>query len=332
MKFSDIKNDVIVPKSQHIIDKKVIVDDKEFHILSAYEDDNCVKIIILNVEDEILDDNENFNVICNRTHREELVSKVKYQRSSNLEIKDLYFDDKKVSMSGSSTGGGLPNHYDYFMISYIANLGIDLEYLDDILFSNIIVATYRLSEKSLESLNLDKVKILKITRRPSFETKLVNFDYRLSLNKNEYSFIDENKEKQTFKARLIEYDIWAEVPMLEEMHKELYEKLDDKEKELYKKPDYENLYNDICPKGMNLLCVVYESDVQLNFHTKQYLNTKVDMSSSSSSSRVFFKRDEETGERICILEPTYKNKVDCLEVELFSMVKITENDDVIVGL
>ncbi len=326
MKFSDIKNDIIAPKKQRIIDRKILIEGHTYHILSAYEECDKVKILVLNIGDMLHE-----NMVESKTIREDLFLQANNSQEKYINVHEVYLDDKKMPMSSASGGGLLGNHYDYFKLSYIASLGIDLGYLDDVLLSNIIVTTYEFDDVTLETLGLENFENLRITRIPNFENTLVNVDFNITLNKQEYWFKDKTGEEHRFTARLREVDIWGElVPKVEENFREFYENLDDEEKELHSYDEVTSSYEQICPKGKNLLCVAYESENQLNFYTKQYLDLEIEKNTQASI--LFLGRDDETGERFSILEPVEKASVESIKVELFTLVKMIEFDDITVDL
>ncbi len=331
MKFSDIKNDIIIPKNQIVIDKKLLVDGKEFHILSIYEDSEGVKIVTLNIGGFENSDLQNVasGLYDVKTRRDELIFMAKHNEDTYRNVDSYYLDDVKLKGKSASGGGLYEQHYDFFKLSYIANLGIDLNYLDDVQLENIVVWTQELDVENLEALDFEKAKTLKITRSDNYKNVLLNVDYKFTLNKDDYSFTDENNVEHNFSARLKEVDLWGEVPKLKARYKELYEKLDEIEKEQCVMPDFETIYDDVCPKGMNLLCVAYESDIQLNFYTKEYLDTEVERNNSQS---MMFLRDDETSERFSILKPVAKGSIESVVVELFSCVKINKYDDIVIDL
>ncbi len=331
MKLSDIKKDIIVPKNQVIIDKKVIVDGKAFHALCAYEQNDCVEIIFLYLDDEVEEKNENIKFADIKTKRDELLLVTNSARDLRIHIDKIYIDNKEIVKNSSISGALFENHYDFFKLSYIMNLGVDLEYLEDSLLSNLIVCTIKIEGKTLSYLDLDNAKTLKITRFPSYETLLGNIDFNITKDKKEYSFKDKDNVEHKFKARLSEVDIWGEiVPQIEKNQREAYEKFDEKEKELYHSSgDFTVGYEKLCPKGMNLLCVAYESEEQLNFYTKEHLNSEVEKNNQFGFSFGF---SGDAGERISYLDPVEKGKVESIEVELFSWVKSRLYDDIIVDL
>ncbi len=327
MKYSDIKNDIIAPKNQKIIDKKTIVDGKYFHVISAYEEGNGVKIITLNIGNSEDDNKENINFGGLKTRRDELMMIFKSQDNSFISHKKFYLDDREIPIKSASSGIFVQNHQDYFMLSYIVNLGLDLEYLNDILLSNVVVSTFEIAEMTLADLDLDNVKTLRITRYPSIETVLANIDFNITLDKKTYSFKDNNVE-YNFKARLEVVDAWKDlVPKVEEEFRKAYETLDEMEKEIGKSITSD--YEEICPKGMNLLFVAYESQVQLNFYTKEFLDTDIERKNNKS---FFFFSSNEANERLCVLGAIDGFEIENTEVELFSWIKSTEQNDIVVKL
>ncbi len=330
MKFSHIKNDIIVPKKQLVIDKKVLVNDKMFHVLSAYEQCDKVMLVTLNIGDKEDESDAIIEFDAVKTNRDELLSMHNTHTDSHLSVKELYLDEKKIECD-SSSGGLYENHYDFFKLSYIANLGIDLDYLDDVLLANIIVTTFEMHEATLDDLNLDKARKLRITRIPSFENVLANVECNLTLSSGDFSFIDESSKEHKFRARLREIDIWSEVvPKVEENFLKFYESLDEKEKELHQIDEFYSTYENICPRGKNLLCVAYESEEQLDFYTKEFLDANIVRNTHGSF--MFLGRDDETNERFSILNPVKKGEVEEVEVELFRWIKYTEVDDIVVHL
>ncbi len=329
MKFSDIKNDIISPKNHKIIDKRVLVEGKFFHVISAYKELCNVKIIALNVGDTKNDDSLKANFGGVKTKRDEMMLLYNCQSDEHISVKKIYLDENEITLCRISSDAFLRNYTNYFMLSYILGLGLDLEYLDDILLSNIMVSTYEIEGITLD---LNNAKTLKITRYPSVETVLANIDFNFTKNKKTYCFKDKDNIEHKFKAGLTVVDIWNDVvPKQQRNYNELFEKLNEKEKELQGINGFDTtIYESVCPKDKNLLCVVYESETQLDFYTKEYLNSEIEKNNQKGA--FMFLKDKENNERLCILGTIEGFEVESIEVELFSWKKNTEHDDIVVAL
>ncbi|MCT4509562.1 MAG: hypothetical protein N4A48_12570 [Tepidibacter sp.] len=142
-----------------------------------------------------------------------------------------------------------------------------------------------------------------------------------------YDFI-EKKNRIFYIDRIKHYDIWEEVndkfedAFIQDFSKEQIKKM---------KEQYIDILEKICPKGMDLAIVEYETedDIQLNFYSKEYLDV-IPVCNTSSSSAIILKSDKEVGNngfesRVCMIKPVEKDFKGSLDVELFSWVmKIPE--------
>ncbi len=329
MLFSAVKEYFIAPKKQKVIDKKVLVDGNFFHLISAYEDDDKVKIITLYVAES--EDDVNINMFRAKTKREEFLYQENLKSDKHIDTQDLYFDDEKLQISFSSSDAMGCNFLDSFMLTYIIGLGLDLDYLENIKIENISVSTYVIENHTLDTLDFDKAKTFRFTRFPNYKTILLNIDFNLTSNKELYSFKDKDNNVFEFYARLIEVDIWNEVvPEMEKLQSEAYESLSEKEKQIQKMTDVASAYEELCPRGMSLLCVAYEGEDQLKFYTKEFLDSEIERKNQGTA--FLCMSNKETNERTCIIGAYEKGTVKNLELELFSRVKNIVQNDIIIDL
>ncbi len=342
MNFSELENkviespeEIITPKSQVIIDKKMIIDNKVFHFISAFEEEGIVKFIVVNGFMNVQKEREFLDFGSVKTNREELLllNNNRQDDYDGIFVKALYLDNKEIETRSSEGFFFCGNPREYLIWNYIISLELDLEYLNDMSMENIIAYTYETVEKSVDSFDLANVETLKISRGYSSKCELLNLDFNLNSDTDGecYSFRDKNNEKNTFTARLVEVDIWGEViPSMEDAHSKAIQAFSEEEKELHEKFENNTLqedYEKICPRDKNLLCVAYKSELQLDFYTKNYLNKEMEKNSTGA---FFIMNDKDTGERMCILDPIDKGEVESLEVELFCLHKIVNYDDIIV--
>ncbi len=330
MKFADIKNDVIAPKNQRIIDKKILLDGEVFHVISAYEEGDDVKIIainILDIEDKLWEEVDFSNI---KTVRDERMMIAKTKDYANINGGTIYFDNKEIDFHFKGSSVLCENHYDFFMVSYIISLGIDLDYLDNISLSSTRVSTFVINDIGLDSLDFSGVRSLKTIKSPTTESILVNADFSLTLNKESYSFTDENNVKHKFEAWVEIVDIWGgEVPYIKKNIREAYEKngLELKEAELLKMVDeVTSMYEEMCPRDMNLLYVAYESEVQLEFYKKGYLDSEIDRSNPKS---IWFVHSNDSAKRE-VIGNIKGFDVETVDIELFSWLRNIQYDATVI--
>ncbi len=305
MEFSYFKSNVINPEKQIIIDKKVTIQNKEYHFISLYEKDNNINLLALNIEDDIETDINPF--YKSQTKREELLHGINQKHSNIMTIDKLYINNTELLHSSSSSTGSFKNFNDYLALNYIINLGIDLSYLDDLNLSNIGISLHEFHIASDDIFDYNNLKMyLSIAHHPN--QKLINKEITLTFENQEDFFFLDNDKKEHFIARLIELDYWNKIIT------ELLQNLKDKNIEINEE-DYQKDFETICPKDMNLLCVAYKSTNQLNFYLKDSLNKPLN---SSASSMTLYINDPDSDERYCLLKPIKKASIQSTTVELFS--------------
>ncbi len=305
MKFSYFKSNVINPKNQIIIDKKIIIQNIEYHFISLYEKDNKIILLTLNAEEYAEDNSDHLQEF--QTKREELLSYINQKPSNLLPINKLTINNAELQHSSSNCTCSCNDFNDYLALNYIINLGIDLTYLDDQSLSNLVI-TYHEFENITE--NIFDYKNLKIDLSISTHAnqKLIDKEVALSFEKSENFYLLSDNSVEPFTARLIEFDYWGEIiPDFLQKAKTL--NIDFNEEE------YIIHFEEICPKDMNLLCVAYKSTNQLNFYLKELLDAPLNFSNSAMS---FFIHDSDSDERYCLLKPITKASMPFATVELFS--------------
>lgn len=141
-----------------------------------------------------------------------------------------------------------------------------------------------------------------------------------------YSFRDKfTKEKQfMYIDRLIHYNIWEEAKTLFDDPR-FKQVATDEQIEETKKEYFESLPS-ICPQGMDLAVLEYETedDSNLNIYTKEFLNEKVKISDKAFSILLHLDSKSLKGHtvRSSILAPIEKSFNGMLNLEVFGYTKV----------
>ena len=324
MIFKNLKEQLFFNKEEIIINKKTIIRGMEVNLLSFTKDEDKNTLWMLYKNESIQDDisYEGYNL----TNREELINNI---TSNNISISEMIIQGQTVTFESSCSGSIEDiNEYENMMIRHFIEEGLISDEWDYVDTRNIIVARYEQKEDEYFpqiNYNEDINIILKVDKE--FKEVLVQHPFNVKIGKLDkdtkiYYFDEYTKEDKFFYLNEIrKYDIWEDIS--ENLDKTI-KHLEESQREEIKK-DYINGVESICPKGMYLAIISYETedDMQLRFFTKEYLELKPKYDTYSSAVYFTFAFDDEESingykNRIEHLKPIEKNFDDELEIELFS--------------
>lgn len=270
------------------------------------------------------------------SNREEIINSVNKESSFiNINISEIIIQGQKILSSSSTSiplylwkidnSSKLQNFIDNGLIS--ANLhDSDLE--------NIIITEYKLKDCD-ELPKIDTTKKLDIILKLRSYSKSIIINQSIHMKfgemeiENKFEFYDhiQKRKYNYYINNMYHYDVWNEVNNNLEM--ELGQVVP-KEQLEEAKEEYVAALEKICPKGMDLAMLEYESeeDFQLNVYTKGYLNERSE--NKAAAIALFFKVHKKIGKnglksRVCIIKPVDKDFYDDIDIELLTgYIKVPE--------
>lgn len=334
MLLKNLKQNMILPKKEIFINKIVNIRGIDVHLISITMEEHRNVLWAMYRLNEEIDLEESIEYTSNR---DKMINNISEKMNlPNIHISEIIIQKQKMTFSSSSAGPIHQMNYEgYMQLQHFIENGMITTNWDKVNLKHIVIAGYE-QEKTEEFPIIDSSKELEVTLKVSeeFEDVLINQPLRLEFDKIEkddkFYFYDsiEKKNRIFYIDRIKHYDIWEEVndkfedAFIQDFSKEQIKKM---------KEQYIDILEKICPKGMDLAIVEYETedDIQLNFYSKEYLDARP-VCNTSSPSAIILKSDKEVGNngfknRVCIIKPIEKDFNGSLDVELFSWVmKIPE--------
>ncbi len=325
MLLKDLKEQMLLPEEEYIINRYVNIGDIDVLLLSltVERDKNSIWMIY---EDEGLSGEDLYYRDSPKTNRERLL------RSIDNTNKYKSFSINKMELGGHTIkfGSSRSSHiYDMnreglMQLQHFAEKNLIPEKWDDIRLENLVIVRYNLMEDQVLP-SIDSLKELPIVlymKNDSVEVPIqspfkVKFGRQEIGTKITYHDPVLEKDNYFFINEIYSYDVYEDT--LRKM-----EKVEDEEmrKEMLK--NFNEDMEDICPRDKNMAVIRYETidDIQLNFKMKDYLDAEAIKSNSASAMMVFSKMDEVgvNGYKLqeCVLKPIDKEFNGELEIELFS--------------
>lgn len=338
MRLKDLKKNMILPTKEILINKIVKIRGFDVHLLSiTAEEDRNVFWMMYNQPSNVdlkIDLEERSEYASNR---DEMIDDVSREmKPHHFSISEIHIQGKKMTFSSyrASCMGNM-NFEGRMQLQHFIERGISTKNWDEVDLSNIVIASYKQSEDE-EFPEIDLSRELDITIKVNSEFKQVLANKPMTLEFGEakkgdtLSFYDSigNQERTFYINKMEHYDVWKDVSEKFESE-EIRGLSEERIKEIKEK--YFICLKEICPKGMNLARLEYESedDIQLNFYSKEFMDRKP-APKASSSSMMLFKSDKEFGingfkSRLSMIMPVDKNYSGSIDVELFSWyLKIPE--------
>ncbi|MDF2885584.1 MAG: hypothetical protein K0R54_6160 [Clostridiaceae bacterium] len=206
--------------------------------------------------------------------------------------------------------------------------------LDDEDLENIIITEYKLKDcDELPKIDTTKKLDIIIKLRSHSKSIIINQSIHMEFgemeigNKFEFYYPIEKRKYNYYINNMYHYDVWDEVN--NNLEKELGQVVPKEQRE-EAKIEYVAALEKICPRGMDLAMLEYESeeDFQLNVYTKEYLNERRE--NKASISAVFFESDKKIGKngfksRVRMIKPVEKDFYDPIDIELLTgYIKVPE--------
>lgn len=265
-----------------------------------------------------------------RSNRDEMINNFSNAMSSdNIPISEIMIQKQKMTFASSSASRMYDiNYKKYMQLQHFIEIGMVTSKWNDVDLDNIVIAAYE-QEENEEFAEIDLSMDLDITLKISKDLKqvLINQPIRMGFGEmgkgNKFYFYDyiEEKNRIFYINKMMHYDIWEEIN-----HNLEHERIQSLPKEQIKKikEQYMDSLDKVCPKGMNLAILEYETEdnVKLNFYSKEYLDEKA-VHKTSSTSMMYFELGKDIGSngfesRVCVIKPVEKDFNDSIDVELFS--------------
>lgn len=221
-----------------------------------------------------------------------------------------------------------------FAILNKCNLG-ELENSD---INDLCIFEYVFSN-SIESLNINPNDTIILYFKHRIKKIKINKTLNLKMGEHKgkkYSFRDKTtKEKQyIYIDRLVHYDVWHEAKKQfdspEYIHK-CKKVLTDEQIDQMKQEYFKSLPN-LCPHGMDLAVLEYETEkeINLNVYTKKFLNEKL-KTNSGSSMLLLLHSDSKSlkGYRVrsCIIESIEKDFDGIMNLEIFDGIESLSDEE-----
>lgn len=330
MLLRDLKQNMFLPNKEIFINKTVKIREVDVQLISlTSEEHRNVLWIMYKLPCHINEERDSEERIEHTSNRAEMISNIIGESNSrNIHISEIMIQNQKMTFNRSSTRPiSYMNYEGYMQLQHFIENGMDITNWNEIDLDNIVIAAYE-QEESKEFPTIDLSKKLDISLKIGRDCRqvLINQPLTLKFGKmdkdSKFYFYDsiEKKQRIHYIDKIEHYDIW------EEAHRHFEsEQMQAFSKEQIKqmKEQYLASMDKICPQGMNLAILEYETedDMQLNFYSKEYLDKRP--VHKSSSSMMFFKSDKELGSngfksRLCMIKPLQKDFNGSIDIELFS--------------
>lgn len=330
MLLRDLKQNMFLPNKEIFINKTVKIREVDVQLISlTSEEHRNVLWIMYKLPCHINEERDSEERIAHTSNRAEMISNIISKTTSpNIHISEIMIQNQKMTFNRSSARPIFHmNHEGYMQMQHFVEKGIDTTNWNEVDLANIVISAYE-QEESEEFPTIDLSKKLDISLKIDRDSRQVLINQPITLKfgemakDNKFYFYDsiEKKERIYYIDKIEHYDIWEEANRhFESEQMQAFSKEQIKQM----KEQYLASMDEICPQGMNLAILEYETedDMQLNFYSKEYLDKKP--AHKNSSSMMFFKSDKELGSngfksRICMIKPVDKDFNGSIDVELFS--------------
>jgi hypothetical protein len=333
MLLKDLKQNMFLPKKEISINKIVKIREIDVQLISLTSQEHRNVLWAMYqlpcYVDEEIDSEERTEYT---TNRDDMINDISKEISSppNIYISEIMIQNQKITFSSSSANRMCDMSYEgYMQLQHFIDNGMVTTNWNEVDLANIVISAYEQKE-SEEFPTIDLSKKLDITLKVSREFKQVLTNHPIAMEfgemekGNKFYFYDsiEKKNRICYIDKMEHYDIWEESNRhFEDERMQAFSEEQIKQM----KEQYWACTEEICPKGMNLAILEYETEdgVQLNFYSKEYLDKRP--VHKNSSSMMFFKSDKELGSngfksRVDMIKPVEKDFNGSIDVELFSWV------------
>lgn len=224
------------------------------------------------------------------TNRQAMNHRFERERTSLISLRKLEIKGYELKVaSSSSEGGGIYNEDVIHTVQYMWMIwnGCDLGELEHVSMKKLYLMKFTFREDTdLPMIKKDEQLKIKLTFDKRYEAVRVQKSICVKMGEysnKKYRFKDREaaEERIVYVDRLIHYDVWADAEI--KFNDPFYrEKLTEEQIEEMKQNYLESL-SDMCPQGMDLAILEYETknNIILDIYTKEFLKKEVGHKSSS---------------------------------------------------
>lgn len=331
MLLKDLKKNMILPKKEILINKIVKLRGKEIHIISiTLEENRNVLWAIYELPYCFNEAKDKGEIPEYASNRDEMINNISQELSSYyIHISEITIQKQKMTFSSSRSsymyGMG---HEGCMQLQHFIEIGMSTANWDEVDSGEMVIVAY-VQNQNEDFPSIDLSAELDITLKVDREFKQVLINQPMCIEfgemkkGNRFCFYDSFKKRNRFFYidKVGHYDIWEESNHIFES--EWAKSLSQEQIEQMKKEHIAHL-EEICPQGMNLAILEYESedDIELNFYSKEYLDKKP-VHRTSALALAFFTTDKEIGinglkKRVSVINLIKKDFNGSIEVEVFS--------------
>ncbi|WP_202708994.1 hypothetical protein [Sporosalibacterium faouarense] len=327
MIFKSLKRQMFLPREEYIINQHVSIEGLDVLLLSFTIDNDKNRMWMIYENEDLLKSDYDYD------HREKFTTnreKLLYSIENHNTYKNFYISEMEIQghtvKFGSSSSGPIYNHdmEKLMQLQHFAERGLIFEEWDDVQLESLVIAQYEQMEGEVTP-SIDETKELDIVLHIDKRVKEIPIQYPIKVrfgkqnNEGKVKYYDPilGKENYFYINEIYSYNVYEDI--LKKV-----EEIDDVEMREKTIKHLNQAMENICPRDKNLAVIRYETEdnIQLQFHTKSYLESEP-LYLSSGSSIGFIGKSNEIGVngyklRECILQPIDKDFNGELEIELFS--------------
>lgn len=329
MKFAELEELYFRPEKEYKINKMIEIRGEKVKILGFTQSCGKASLWIMYHQKQI-DIPSFINSCCSK--REKLKSVSRTSRDNvDISIEKIKIGDRYYEINSSIGGFFIEGNMDICCkIWYFMNRGVSFDE-----FAEGEMEDYQLKEFSMDRMPDFSEPLESITFCVSEHPYMVLIEEPIlfkigeNMEKHQAYAYSDKQAKETFVYyinKVGHYDVWKDARKKfsdEEIRSRFSE-----QQRLELMDQYFFYLEKTCPKGMDLLIVDYEAegDVQLDFYTKEYLDSKAEPEITGGTavfSNMHMKSDIEVGphglkSRVCILKAVDKDFKGTVEAELFN--------------
>lgn len=331
MLLKDLKKSMIFPKKEILINKIVRIKGRDVHLISINLEENRNVLWTMYKLPYCLNEATYAAEIPEYvSNRDEMMSNISNEMSSYyVHISEITIQKQKMTFSSSRASYMYGMGYEgYMQLQHFIEIGMSTTNWDEVDLGKLAIVAY-VQNQSEEFPSIDLSAELDITLKVDRESKqvLINQPMRFEFGEmekgNRFYFYDsfEKKNRFFYIDKVGHNDIWEETNHIFESE---WMKSLPQEQIKQMKEEHMAYLEEICPKGMNLAILEYESedDIQINFYSKEYLDKKP-VHDTSALALAFFTLHKEIGingfrRQVSMIKPVKKDFNGSIDVELFS--------------
>lgn len=327
MRLKHLKQEMLLPEKEYIINKMVNIQGVDVLILSftIEKDKNCLWTISVSEEFTPSERYERYNESDEdfKTNREELIDGI--ERRRNVHIKEIEIQDQIVRFDSSSSSHIYDMNKDGIMaLQHFVEKGLISKEWDDIKLENLVITHYEQIEgENTPNINMNKELDISLHIAECFLEIPIQHPFKLEFGKQDIGkkiiYYDEKlgEDKHFFINEIYSFDVY------EDMQKKL-EEIEDIEIRENTLNNFIEVFEMVYPRNKNLAVIKYETpdNIQLSFNMKDYLDGEhITYDSATAIMWSFY------GEGLgingyklqeCALHPIDKDFKGQIELELFS--------------